>query len=290
MFGSVKSHRFIWTFTGLIFALAVIVFALRMASDAMKNAEERKNSVEENAEAVDRMLEYLRMDPRVRRTQTRAAVEAVSVFAQETQPPSAEPHYALGLQRYYRDYDVAGAEAAFRRTVELKPEWSWGHNALGIVLFASGREDEGLAAFQEAMRLDPTWTRPFNDLAILYRRAGKMRGAVREIERALEMDPNDPVTHYNYGVILDVQGDVDAAKVQYERVLELDPDVPAAYYNLACGYARKNELEDALRYLEEAIAREEAFHEEAMRDPDFDPIRSRQDFADFMSAKGGKIP
>ena len=233
-------------FTALMVALAMIVFTVRAVRNSFVDPAELQGTAIERDAVVSEMLELLERDPRVRRERTRRVVETVARFANASAPDSAEAQYALGLWRYYGAYDVAGAEAAFRKAIAFRPEWSWAHNGLGIVLFATGREDEGMAAFEEAMRLAPQWSRPYNDLAILYRRAGKMKGAVREIQRALALDPDGAVTHYNYGVILDVQGHAEEAAAEYRRVIELEPTIPAPYYNLACGFARNGVVEAAL--------------------------------------------
>ena len=272
-------------FTALVVALALIVFAARKTRDRSANLAASQDTKIGQSVAVSEMLVLLERDPRVRRARTRQVVETVARFANAAAPDSAEAQYALGVWRYYGAYDVAGAEAAYRNAILLRPEWSWAHNALGIVLFATGREDEGMAAFEEAMRLAPAWSRPYNDLAILYRRAGKMKGAEREIRRALELDPDGPVTHYNYGVLLDVQGHAEEAAAEYRRVIELEPTLPAPYYNLACGFARKGEVGAALEYLSVAIRLEDAFHAEAQRDPDFDPIRDQPEFVRFIEAR-----
>ena len=271
-------------------ALALIVFTVRAARDSFVKPANLQGAAIERGAVVSEMLELLERDPRVRRARTRQVVETVARSANASAPESAEAQYALGLWQYYGAYDVAGAEAAFRHAIVFRPEWSWAHNGLGIVLFATGREDEGMASFNEAMRLAPEWSRPYNDLAILYFHAGKMKGAIREIQRALALDPDGAVTHYNYGVILDVQGHAEDAAVEYRQAIELEPTIPAPYYNLACGFARNGEVEAALEYLSEAVDLEEAFHEEAQRDPDFDPIRDRPEFVRFIETRNVPTP
>ncbi len=94
----------------------------------------------------------------------------------------------------------------------------------------------------------------------------------------------NPIPYYNYGVILDFRGDHDAAVVFYERVLEMNAELPAPYYNIACGFARQSDVTETLRYLEIAVRLDPAFHFEANRDPDFDPIRNKVSFIEFMDA------
>ncbi|MCH8278168.1 MAG: hypothetical protein IIC12_04465, partial [Proteobacteria bacterium] len=48
----------------------------------------------------------------------------------------------------------------------------------GIVLFFTGRKEQGLASFHEALRLNPDWSRPHSDMAILYRLSERMQEAI----------------------------------------------------------------------------------------------------------------
>lgn len=277
-----NSQRIIWTITGGAVALALVLLAVRMTQAVFESAAARRTAAEERDGRIQIMVALLERDPRVRRPPTQRAVEAVARFTENAGHASAEAFYALGLRLYYGERDYMGAEEAFRKAVELQPEWSWSHNLLAILLFDIGREDEAHEAWQQAMRLSPEWSRPHSDMAIMYRKADRMDAAVIEVLEALELNPEGPVTHYNYGVILDVLGNHKEARTRYEKVLELDPSLPAPHYNLACSYAREGDLTKALPYLERAISLDEAFRKDAAKDPDFDPVREEEAFVRFM--------
>jgi tetratricopeptide (TPR) repeat protein len=71
-----------------------------------------------------------------------------------TEPNSAFLQYALGwLNR--RSGDLAGAEAAYRRTLELWPKSDAALNNLGNLLAMQGRFDEALKCYQRAVEVDP---------------------------------------------------------------------------------------------------------------------------------------
>lgn len=291
-----KSHRTIWTITGIIAALALLVLALRLTRDQSEAIEASRFVTDQRDQAIADMMQALRLDPRVRLESTQRHVEAVAAYADEPGLATAEIYYALGLRRFYGNEDYSGAEEAFREAIALRPNWSWPHNALGIVLFTAGHRDRALDAFNRAMELNPEWSRPHSDLAILYRRAGDLEAALEEVRKAVELDPDGLITQYNYGVILDYVGRererrgqpevaerlYDEAKERYEAVLQLVPDLPWPHYNLACGYARNGELAPALDHLRAAIRLEQAFREEAKKDPDFDPIRDTREFQNLV--------
>jgi hypothetical protein len=59
--------------------------------------------------------------------------------------------------------DFAGAEAAFRKAVALKPDWAPPHHRLGNLLYATGRWAEAEPHYLAALRLDPgLWQAAFD--------------------------------------------------------------------------------------------------------------------------------
>ncbi len=280
-----KSQGRIWKFTIAVVVLAVTVYGVRRYHAQGGGTSAPQTADTGSSAQIAAMFALLENDPRVRRGQTQRAVEWVAMLARERQDAPPEAFYALGLQRYYGEKDLDAAEAALRKAISMRPGWSWPRNALGIVLFSRGDETAAMESFERAMELDPKWERPHSDLAILYRRAGKLDDAVREALTAIEMAPTSPVAHYNYAVILDVLGRAGEARKEYETVIGLDPSLPAPYYNLACGYAREERIPEAVERLARAIRLDEAFREEAEKDPDFDRIRSNPDFGRVVEGR-----
>ncbi|PCJ56198.1 MAG: hypothetical protein COA73_12625 [Candidatus Hydrogenedentota bacterium] len=278
-----RTHRTIWFITAgfAILAFFAVVFRQppdsdpRIPTPAIISAAERDRLILE-------MNEALEMDWRVRRELTQRLVEAVAVYSQHPDLNTAETDFALGLVRYYGRGDVNGAEAAFRKAAERAPDWSWPQDKLGVLLYTAGDKTGGLQALEKSMALDPDWSRPHSDLAILYRLEGDMDRSMTEVMKALKLEPDNPSTRYNYAVVLDYSGYMQEARDQYYQVLELDNALPAPYYNLACGYAKEGNSAKALEYLAAAIDLDQAFHLEALGDPDFDTIRETPDFFEFM--------
>src|SRR6185503_17424834 len=94
---------------------------------------------------------YLRA---VDRTEALGKARAAVKRALELDPDLAEAHTALGLVRFYFEWDWPGAEVEFRRALELNPGSQAVHEEYGNFLNAMGRLDEGLARSREAARLD----------------------------------------------------------------------------------------------------------------------------------------
>jgi TolB-like protein len=138
------------------------------------------------AEAYTRQA-FLRAESREQAVgKARAAVNR----ALELDPELAEAHTALGLIRFYFEWDWAGADAEFRRSLDLNPGSEEVHEEYGNFLTAMGRLDDGLAHSREAARLDPLSVGPVHDMAInaLVRR--NYEQAALGFRRTIDIDPN----------------------------------------------------------------------------------------------------
>jgi len=110
--------------------------------------------------------------------------------ALELDPNLAEAHTALGLVRFYFEWDWAGAEAEFRRALELNPGSRSVHEEYGGFLTAMGRLDEGLAQSREAARLDPLSVSPVHDIALNALIRGDYEQAAAGFRQTIDIDPN----------------------------------------------------------------------------------------------------
>ncbi len=69
-------------------------------------------------------------------------------------PASAGAWFGLG-NAVYQLHDLNGAETAFRRVLELRPEFPSALNNLALVLFEQGNADEAVVLAQRALATDP---------------------------------------------------------------------------------------------------------------------------------------
>jgi eukaryotic-like serine/threonine-protein kinase len=136
--------------------------------------------------------------------------------ALELDPDLAEAHTALGLVRFYFEWDWAGAETELRRALELNPGSRAAHEELGWFLTALGRLDEGLASSREAARLDPLSVGPVHDIAINHMVRGDLDEAAATFRRAIDIDPNWTWGYVKVGRTLAMQGKCPEAMEQAE--------------------------------------------------------------------------
>ena len=75
--------------------------------------------------------------------------------ALELDPDSSDAHSALGNIAFQFDHDWKRAEAEFRKAIALNPSNVIAHRFLGILLMALCRFEEAKEVFRRAIRLDP---------------------------------------------------------------------------------------------------------------------------------------
>ena len=185
--------------------------------------------------------------PREAFERARAAVSR----ALELDPGLAEAHAMAGFLKTVSEYDWAGAEAAFRRAIELNPNSGDLYDTYGLMLSAIGRYDEALAAQRRAHELDPLSHR--HDAASTLVRAGRYEEALRLLGRIIELEPDFAFPYATRGWALLLSGRPDEGVASLEHALRLAPDSAMFLAQLGQAYAqvgRTVDARDVLRRLE----------------------------------------
>ena len=136
--------------------------------------------------------------------------------ALDLDPDLAEAHTALGLVRFYFEWDWSGAEVEFRRALELNPGSQAVHEEYGNFLDAMGRLDEGLARSREAARLDPLSLGPAHNIAINAMIRGDYELAAAGFRHTIDIDPNWTWGYIKLARTLALQNDCKEAFAQAE--------------------------------------------------------------------------
>lgn len=165
----------------------------------------------------------------------------------------AEAHASLGYVTLYYDWDAAGAEASFRRAIELDPSYSIGHQWYGNHLVATGRFDEAVRAMGRAREVNPLSLIANGALGFVHYYAGRDREAVAQIDLALEMAPDWDIGHLWRGQALDGMGRTDEAIATLSRAVELSGGSGITVAALAHAYATAGATDDARALLADLI-------------------------------------
>jgi TolB-like protein/Tfp pilus assembly protein PilF len=132
----------------------------------------------------------------------------------------AEAHASLAGVLYRYQWDWAGAEREFQRSLELDPNYAEGHRAYAIYLLTVRRNEEALA----------------------------------EARRARELSPLSPIINVELGGALVRVGRYDEAIQQAHKTLEIDPQFARAYTALAAAYEGQGDRPKAVAALEQAAS------------------------------------
>lgn len=127
-----------------------------------------------------------------------------------------------GVVLYYRGA-LEAARDAFRRAVELRPDYAEAHNNLGLVLSRLGQQDEAVAAFQEALKADPAMGEAFNNLGFLYHTAARFPQALEMFRKAVDGAGDSSIAYTNLGNTFYKMKQPEKAVAAWKRALELDP-------------------------------------------------------------------
>ncbi len=101
----------------------------------------------------------------------------------------AEAHTALAYVKFLCDWDWAGAEAEFKRALELNPNYATAHQWYGEFLASMGRSDEALSERKKAKALDPLSPIITSELGYSYFEIRQYDRAIEEFRKAVELFP-----------------------------------------------------------------------------------------------------
>jgi tetratricopeptide (TPR) repeat protein len=92
-----------------------------------------------------------------------------------------------------------------------------------MMLFAAGREDDGLAAMGSALALDPLSAQAHCGLGLTHQKRGRWENAVASFRATERLAPDSAAGSFNLGLALEHLGDRDGARRALLRAAALEP-------------------------------------------------------------------
>jgi TolB-like protein/Tfp pilus assembly protein PilF len=126
--------------------------------------------------------------------------KAVVLKALELDATLAEAHTALGYIKEAYEWDWEGAERAYRRAIELNPNYATAHHWYALYLTIPRRYEEAFAHIKRAQELDPLSRRVRNGKGWLYLWSGQFDRAIEQSQTMLELEPTFTTAHYHLGL------------------------------------------------------------------------------------------
>jgi len=155
-------------------------------------------------------------------------------------PPERERFndYGIGLllQR-----DDRGAEAAFRRVVEIDPNYADGYVNIARALIDEGDHARATPEILRALALQPGMAKAHYFYALTLKAAGRYEEAIAHLETAASPFPRDRVVLDQMGRVQFLLRRYDDAITTFNRTLAVDPEDLQAHYNLMLAFRGKGD-------------------------------------------------
>ncbi len=234
----------------------------------------------------------------------------------------AEAHASLGLVKFYYEWDWNGAEAEFKRALELNPGYAQAHQYYADFVKSFGRFDEALGEMKKALTLDPLsysintgighvlyLSRQY-DLAIdqyrkvvesdpsfvparlwfgrPYLQKGMFKEAIEQVEEAVKLSHETTVSLATLAQAFAAAGRIADAKKLLDKLLTRGTEQYVPSYWIALVYTSMGNKDEAMKYLERAFLERSSWLVWANVEPRFDSLRSDARFASLLTRIGFK--
>jgi TolB-like protein/Tfp pilus assembly protein PilF len=157
-----------------------------------------------------------------------AVAERHARRAIDIDPSLAEAHASLAYVRFYYHWDWPGAEAAFKRSMELNPGYAVAHQWYSIFLLATGRPAEGFKEILRAQERDPLSLAINTDVGFHHYYNRRYESAVKQLGAVLEMKTDFPPAHLWLGRTYQELKKYPEALQEYRQVSDKIGDWPVA--------------------------------------------------------------
>jgi len=158
----------------------------------------------------------------------------------------AEAHAALAIIKFYFEWDWAGAEREFKRSIQINPNIAYCRFHFAWYLACMNRFEAAIEQHKLAKEIDPLTPIYTADMGSLYLWAGYADKALIEERQALELDPEFSHAWWVLGNIYLRKGMYDKAIEAHQKASEINPIWKWA---LACTYAYSGNRAKALEIM-----------------------------------------
>ncbi len=236
--------------------------------------------------------------------------------ALQIDPELGEAYASLADVELFYDWDWEAAERDFRRAIELNPSYATAHHWYAVFLFYMRRFPEALKEARRTEELDPLSPIIAADFAGMLYYARLYEQGIQQAHKALELYPGFFKAHrilsflyFHAGRPEEAVGEYLKANALWGTPPEETAELKKAYesaglngfwrmvlrqklrhsngddnspYFTASLYARLNEPDQAIAWLEKAYADRVPMFPRMRVDPDFDSLRSDARFQDLV--------
>jgi len=178
--------------------------------------------------------------------------------ALELEPDLAEAHATKGWIQMNHGWNWRGAEASFRRALELAPADAAILRRAGVLASTQNRIQDAITLYRRALELDPLDAHGYNNLGLALHAGHHEVEAEAAYRKALELAPQKIITRAALSLVLLAQGRGEEALAEAAR----EPDEAFRLWALTMvqhGLGHRAESDDAHRKLSKQFADLSAF-------------------------------
>lgn len=160
-------------------------------------------------------------------------------------------YYLLGLA-YEKKQNLAEAEAATQKCLEIKPDFPNAHISLGGIYEEKGRSDKAEEEYKKAYAIDQSYNSCLH-LALLYHGQDRLDLSLEYVQKAIQKDSRSVQAYNLQGVILNRLNRYPEAIQSFQNLLIIDPNHVVASINLAVAYINNKNFDKARELLEKTL-------------------------------------
>lgn len=181
------------------------------------------------------------------------AIAAANAQIQKV-PNNSNFYDLLGTALFNGNKDLAGAEVALRKAIELDKNNADALEKLGKVYVEKSSLDQAIALYQQAVKDNPSEARFYILAGELYESKQAWDQAKSMYEQALKVSPDNPLACNNLAyVILQRGGNLDVAMEMAQTARRVKPNWANAADTLGWAYYRKGIYQSAINQFQEAM-------------------------------------
>jgi TolB-like protein/tetratricopeptide (TPR) repeat protein len=162
----------------------------------------------------------------------------------------AEPHVALAAIKLHHEWDWSGAEAEFKRAIELAPSSAGAHHIYAHHLLAMGRLEESVQQTRIASELDPLNPHFASCVGWHCLYARQYDEAIAQCMKVVRDKRAVALTYYYLGRVYARQGKLDEAIGALQTAVEKSGGQNSPLATLGYAYGRAGKRDEALQVLE----------------------------------------
>lgn len=166
------------------------------------------------------------------------------VIARPTGPSPEEQPLLKAAIRHHQAGELAEAEKAYRRVLNVNPANSSAWINLGVLMRATGRLEPAVVCLRRGLAFTPRDGSSWSNLGNALRALNRLDESKKAHERALSLDSSAAQIHYNMGLVVRDTGDLEEAQHCFRRAELLGYAKPDLKWDQALTTLLEGKLEE----------------------------------------------